>query len=327
MRDEYRVMKSFQRALRERLKRIKTIRAIGNWYRINQTVSLLKNYDDFDLRRTGGVYYLDYNDRLGYKPDHLSATLAFDYARWAWQVQVDGATVLALGCPLWELIVELRGYLLPCPLSAGDVVIDAGASTGFISSVFAKMVGSSGQVICIEPDPLSVQSLREAIRINHLDNCTILNGALSSRVGRAWLSPDGGASRVIGGDAQQSYSDRVQVETINIPALFERVAELRPAQIRLIKMDIEGSEVEVLDDLLLLLKDHRDLVVEIASYHLFQGEPTYRWIEQHSRHYAKIVTKTIYPVHTTTVLVHIENEQALERLKALPAYDEHVSTA
>ena len=311
--------------VRERLKKVRPIRALGNAYRIHQTLSILKPYQDFDLRRIEGKYVLTYTDRFGYKPDHLSASFFFDYNRRLWQVELNGLVILTFGCPLFELIVELRGYLLACPLALGDVVLDVGASTGFITVAFARTVGPDGRVIALEPDPVSAQALRKTLRINALQNCVVLNCALSNQSGTvSWISA-GGASHI--GLSNHAVADLAEVETISIPALLERVPDLRADRLRLIKLDVEGDEVAVLDDLLQLLKDNRQIVVAIASYHLLRGQPTYHWIEERCRAAADIVARTIYPVHTTTILVHRDNRSVINRLNALPAYEDYAHFA
>jgi FkbM family methyltransferase len=318
-------MAGLNRSLREKLKRIRPIRALGNAYRISRTLSILKPYQDFDLRCIDGQYVLTYTDRFGHKPDDLNVSFFFDYKQWLWQVDLNGLTVFTPGCPLFELIVELRGYLLACPLSPGDSVIDAGASTGFIASIFARMVGPTGKVVAIEPDPTNAEMLRQTLRINELQNCIVLNCALSAHSGRVSYVSDGGASHVAPSD--HVAAALVQVEAIRIAALFDRVPDLRADQVRLIKLDIEGSEVDVLDDLLQLLKDNGQLVVEIASYHPYQGVQTYRWIEDRCRAFDYVAARTIYPVHTTTVLVHRDNRPVIDRLKALPAYEDNAHPA
>jgi FkbM family methyltransferase len=318
-------MKNLGSVLRAKLKQIKPIRAVGNWYRIQWTLFALRKHRDFDVLRTRNRYTLSYNNRFGYKPDNLSVSFFFDYHRMLWQTEVNGQTILTPICPLWETIMELRGYLLAYQPAPGDVVIDAGASNGFITSVLAKLVGPTGRVICIEPDPASFQMLQETIRINGLMNCIILNCALSSQTGQAAFISAGGASRIAADN--HTSKNLVRVETVSLPSVFERVQGLNFRQIKLIKLDIEGGEVNVLDDLLQVLQDNRQVVIEIAAYHLFQGRPTWRWIEERCRGQGDIAFKTTYPIHTTTILAHVENHLALDHMKRLPKCDEHATTA
>ena len=167
--------------------------------------------------------------------------------------------------------------------------------------------------------------LQEAVRINGLTNCVLLNCALSSQTGQAAFISAGGASRIAVDDP--TNKNLVRVEAVSLSSVFERIQGLNFRQIKLIKLDIEGGEVNVVGDLLQVLQDNRQVVIEIAAYHLFQGQPTWRWIEERCRGQGDIAFKTTYPIHTTTILAHVENHLALDRMKRLPKYDEHVTTA
>ena len=54
-------------------------------------------------------------------------------------------------------------YFIKHLVSEGGVVIDIGANLGYFSKIFSKLVGKSGQVICIEPVPPYYQILQWAL--------------------------------------------------------------------------------------------------------------------------------------------------------------------
>lgn len=301
--------------------------SLRNWHQVKQTLYILRDYKDFELERAGRKYLLRYNNHFGYEPDNLEATFFFDYDTWVWVVDVNGEIVLTRVCPLWELIMELRGYLLAYQPSLGDIVVDAGASTGFITSVFAKLVGDRGKVICLEPDPVGNQILRETLALNRLQNCVVIDAALSDRDGSVLLLPEGGASHVVENgdvDLQRTEKNIIEVRATTFRSLLSQIPDLQVGNIKMIKLDIEGAELDVLDELLHLLSDNRELVINIASYHLFQGEQTYKCIERRCHGYDYAAVKTIYPIHTTTVLTNINNKEVIQRLAKLRSYDESV---
>ncbi len=304
------------RSIREYLKRVRTFRALGNRYRVLQTCYALRDVPDFVLRHQRGQYNLSFIDRCGYRPGELTASFAFDFTRWAWVVQIGGHTLFTERCPLWELIMELRGYLLAYVPQPGDGVLDVGASTGFISAVLAKLVSASGRVICLEPNPIDVDALRATLALNSIHNCTVVEAALACVDQRVQLTMAGGASRLVTGAEAGSRT----VKAISLPTLLAQMPPGTADGLRMIKLDVEGAEVELLDDLLAFLRDHPRTVINIAAYHNYQGGETRSWIEARCEAHPFVVAKTIFPIHATTVLMHADNLAGRQRLAALPAH-------
>src|SRR5213593_2678955 len=60
---------------------------------------------------------------------------------------------MALG--KWEPYITSR-----IPLKKGDTFIDVGAHIGYYSRLAARVVGSSGRVFAVEPDPRNLPLLR-----------------------------------------------------------------------------------------------------------------------------------------------------------------------
>lgn len=70
----------------------------------------------------------------------------------------------------------------------GDVVIDVGAYIGYPYTLkSAKLVGDSGKVISIEPDPRNFRILAMNVESNGLNNTTLLNVAISEKDGESLL--------------------------------------------------------------------------------------------------------------------------------------------
>lgn len=49
-------------------------------------------------------------------------------------------------------------------LKAGDTVIDAGANAGLFTVMASSLVGESGRVIAVEPDPENIVTLKGALQ-------------------------------------------------------------------------------------------------------------------------------------------------------------------
>src|SRR5262249_2012553 len=59
-------------------------------------------------------------------------------------------------------------------LRSGMTFVDAGANIGYFSVLGSNLVGPSGRVFCVEPDPLNLEILRANLERNSCDNATVL---------------------------------------------------------------------------------------------------------------------------------------------------------
>ena len=113
-------------------------------------------------------------------------------------------------------------------LRKGDVVLDAGANIGCFSVLASRR---ARKVLAVEPNPDTFKLLVQNLRVNHASNVTPFNLALSDKEGIAFLEKHGLESHI---------SDKgVKVRT-------STVDELTNGEASIIKVDIEGSEVEAL---------------------------------------------------------------------------------
>ena len=119
----------------------------------------------------------------------------------------------------------------------------------------------------------------------------------------------------MGGDSE---SAQMLVKEMN--QIFEEECKVGVTPF-IVKIDIEGAEVEVLDDLLAFLQSNPQVVIAIAAYHPYQSGATHTWIEQRCRPLPFVMAKTIFPIHRTTMLVHAANAASCQRLASLPASD------
>lgn len=126
-------------------------------------------------------------------------------------------------------------------IKKGDTVLDVGAHAGYYSLLAANQVGERGKVIAIEPHPLNLAYLWNHFKINNVQNATILDCAIGSM--NQWVSFDTSAGT---GRAQveQTFSKSSElIEMKTLDSLFERGLVGKP---KVIKMDIEGAELEAL---------------------------------------------------------------------------------
>jgi FkbM family methyltransferase len=122
-------------------------------------------------------------------------------------------------------------------LNSGDVAIDCGAHVGIWTLLLSCSVGPSGRVIAIEPSERNLRFLREHLKLNAVNNVTVIAAVASDREGFVYFDPSSHPST---GRVSPAGSIRVQAVTID-----DTVTKLhiRPA---LVKVDVEGEELRVL---------------------------------------------------------------------------------
>jgi FkbM family methyltransferase len=121
-------------------------------------------------------------------------------------------------------------------ICSGDTVYDIGANVGLHTLFFSRLVGETGHVFAFEPDPNTARKLAEHLILNHVQNVTIIEKAVTCRTERRWFS--------IHADPCQSHLANDGEIAVSATTLDELIKELRPPNC--IKMDIEGGELEAL---------------------------------------------------------------------------------
>jgi FkbM family methyltransferase len=144
-------------------------------------------------------------------------------------------------------------------LQKGDIFIDIGANIGLMSLVAAQNVGKDGQVYAFEPEPEMYARLMFNLRINDCSNIFAHKLALGSfketrnifsfpeiNIGRASLVKSSGA--VLTGET-------------NVITLTEFLDKEKIKLIKLIKIDVEGFEYEVIEGALAFLKRSKPPII------------------------------------------------------------------
>jgi FkbM family methyltransferase len=150
----------------------------------------------------------------------------------------------------------------------GDTIVEVGAHIGTETISYAAIVGATGRVIAFEPMPDNLAALEGNLRMNRLDNVTVLPQALSDTQGVVDFAIGGGSGSGAGhlrapGDRRDASYIRVQTTTLDA-AVFEQA---KP--IRMLFIDAEGAELGILrGGGRLLSRDTPHLVLEASERHL-----------------------------------------------------------
>lgn len=148
-------------------------------------------------------------------------------------------------CPsLTEPFSSIQQYLDFADLTPGDTVIDLGAYSALTSIAFAKVVGPSGRVVALEPDPSNYKASQQNIaanrRVNRIDNITLVPAAISDRRGTLQLSSEGAMGSSFASIVGKHRGRIVDVECLTFHSLIERE---NLSKVDFVKMDIEGAEL------------------------------------------------------------------------------------
>jgi len=142
-------------------------------------------------------------------------------------------------------------------LTAGDVFVDVGANIGYFSALAARRVGPAGKVVAIEASPTVFTSLSETMRLNNIEGTVRCINKAASR-GKGRITVYAGPTHNIGLTTTvraRGFEEQSVVEALPLDELLTR-EEVRGA--RLIKIDVEGAEDEVLAGMQTVIAECRD---------------------------------------------------------------------
>lgn len=127
----------------------------------------------------------------------------------------------------------------------GDTVLDIGANIGMVTVWLSSLVGQKGKVHAFEPNPGLHKMLEKTLEHNGISNVRMHQVALGSQEGRLELRiPHGnrGSASLI---RNQNVAN-CDIAQVPITRLSEIIKKEGIESIRLIKIDVEGFEGEVL---------------------------------------------------------------------------------
>ncbi|MBN1353346.1 MAG: FkbM family methyltransferase [Candidatus Omnitrophica bacterium] len=145
-------------------------------------------------------------------------------------------------------------------LGPGKVFVDCGANIGFFSALAAGLVGEKGRVIAIEANPEESELLERNLRINGLEPG--LHCALTSEPGEVdFLIPY--RKNIYSSLRITKYFDKSLFNSVKVEGrrLDDVIKERALAGVDLVKIDLEGAELEVLQSSPYLLGELRPVII------------------------------------------------------------------
>jgi len=129
-------------------------------------------------------------------------------------------------------------------LRPGDAFIDVGANLGLMTLWAARLIGASGHVHAFEPQPDTYAVLERHLAINAVRNVTVHRCALGAQPGRRTLYERSDVSR--GAASMVKPEKTFGQTTVELDTLDHLVETSQIGAVRMMKIDVEGWELEVL---------------------------------------------------------------------------------
>ncbi len=158
-------------------------------------------------------------------------------------------------------------------LNEGVVIVDAGANIGAFSVKAAKVIGDEGKVVAIEPEAGNLAFLRRNIEANDLRNAVIVPKALWSEKGKLNLCLSATSlCHSFYRDSSYGMKEIDGLQEVQVDTLDNILKTLSIDHIDLLKMDIEGAELEAIKGMTETLRVTRNLAIETC--HVVNGKKT-----------------------------------------------------
>lgn len=152
------------------------------------------------------------------------------------------------------------GPILRAALRPGDTFVDVGANVGTYSLLAAHLVGREGRVLAFEPVPATRARLERNVSLNDVPQLEIVAHGLGAEPGRTSFFVADGSSG-LSSRYNDSGGTRVEVEIGTLDAVLGDTASPR-----LMKIDVEGMELEVMRGATRLLGSERAPMIVFEAH-------------------------------------------------------------
>ncbi len=157
----------------------------------------------------------------------------------------------------WEPVTTQ--YIL-ASLKEGQVFLDIGANAGYFTLLASRCVGQQGSVVAVEPNPVMTEQIRQNVARSRLTNVLVEQVACSAatEIRKLYLAEQNntGTSSLCNYHGRQSKF--VEVSCLPVDLIVEKHDLSR---VDLVKIDVEGAELEVLRGMNSTLKRFRPKII------------------------------------------------------------------
>jgi len=148
-------------------------------------------------------------------------------------------------------------------LAPGDVCLDIGAHIGYYTLLAARLAGSGGHVYAFEPHPANYARLCLNVELNGFENVTVVERAVGPETRRVELYEGPAANSGLATLSPELAAKTRPGRTlrVDIGPVTAAVPETDLKRVRVIKIDVEWYELEVLRSLTPVLELDQPLSV------------------------------------------------------------------
>lgn len=137
------------------------------------------------------------------------------------------------------------------------IILDCGSNIG-LSIFYFKSIYPSSKIYAFEPDPVIFRVLEKNISSNNISNVELINKAIWSSETTLQFSSEGAdGGRINTGND----TNLVSVGAVKLSECLKQVDK-----VDFLKIDIEGAEVEVINECINFLKDLKFIFIEFHSF-------------------------------------------------------------
>lgn len=134
-------------------------------------------------------------------------------------------------------------------LRPGDTYVDVGAHVGFHTLVARRQTGPNGRIVAIEPQPANAAKILENWRCNGFENIVVIVALAGRESSVCTLHDQSARDRSRLSVVYDPVNDQPQLFEVPVYTLEEIIDRHKLESIRLLKVDVEGAEYEVLEGL------------------------------------------------------------------------------
>jgi len=202
-------------------------------------------------------------------------------------------------------------------VTRGMTVVDVGANIGYYTLLAARLVGNEGKVFAFEPEPQNHVLLLRNIELNGYRNVVPVRKAVSSKTGTAdlFLNRETGAHSFL-----RDRQDIIGVTTVETVSLDEYFKD-RELPIGIIKIDVEGAELSVLQGMRNIIRKNENLKIFTELFWPASAQKAGFSPQRYWDNLVKFGFKFIYLINDT------EQRMELTDLPSLVRYGEKRSAA
>jgi FkbM family methyltransferase len=151
------------------------------------------------------------------------------------------------------------------PFESGGLLVDVGANFGWYACIFAKIAGKNGTVVCFEPDNENLDLLKYNLNNNSLyKNTNVIEAGVGELAGKLALrrAPDSnpGMHSIVNLPHTNNNENFPQIVIVTLDEALEKY----PGSIDLLKIDIEGYEINALMGAQKTLARCKNLLIEYS---------------------------------------------------------------